>query len=80
MAKYWFGKDIQIEQFFPHGFITTKLFPASFCELGIARFIHELDSIPADVRHAVITSLRKQVAKYDIEYVVPKKLRPLVVS
>ena len=28
----------------PHGFITTKLFPASFCELGVGRFQAELFS------------------------------------
>ena len=80
MAKHWFGIDVQIEQSFPHGFITTKLFLALFCELGKARFIRELDSIPADVSLAVITSLRKKIAEYDFEYVVPEKLRPLVAS
>jgi len=78
MAMHWFGLKVQIEQSFPHGFITTKLFPASFCELGIARFIRELDSIPAEVRHDVVASLRERVGEYDIEYVVLEKLRPLV--
>src|SRR5947209_5995276 len=32
--KHYFGLDAQVEQSFPHGFITTKIFPASFCELG----------------------------------------------
>ena len=36
--KHFFGLDANVEQSFPHGFITTKLFPASFCELGIERF------------------------------------------
>jgi len=35
MARHWFGLEANIEQSFPHGFITTKLFPASFCELGV---------------------------------------------
>ena len=80
MARHWFGVEAQIEQHFPHGFVTTKLFPASFCELGIARFIHELDSIPVEVRHEVIASLRERIHDYDIEYVVPEKLRPLVAA
>jgi hypothetical protein len=80
MAMHWFGIEVQIEQSFLHGFITTKLFPASFCELGIARFLRELDAIPAEVRHDVVTSLRKRVAEYGIEYVVPEKLRPLVAA
>ena len=41
---HFFSLDVKIEQSFPHGFITTKLFPASFCELGIERFRAELQS------------------------------------
>ena len=41
--KHYFDLDAKIEQSFPHGFITTKLFPASFCELGIKRFRAEID-------------------------------------
>lgn len=33
MARHWFSLEAEIEQSFQHGFITTKLFPASFCEL-----------------------------------------------
>lgn len=32
--RHFFGFDADIEQDFQHGFITTKVFPASFCELG----------------------------------------------
>jgi hypothetical protein len=32
--RHYFGLEAEIGQSFPHGFITTKLFPASFCELG----------------------------------------------
>jgi hypothetical protein len=45
--KHYFGLDVKIEQSFPHGFITTKLFPASFCELGIERFRAELAAFPS---------------------------------
>ena len=31
---HYFGLEAEIEQSFPHGFITTKLFPASFCVLS----------------------------------------------
>jgi hypothetical protein len=77
MATHWFGVQVQIEQSFPHGFITTKLFPASFCELGIDRFIRELNSIPDDVRLQVVASIRERVNEYGIEYVLPEKLREL---
>jgi hypothetical protein len=78
MAKHWFGLDADIEQSFPHGFITTKLFPASFCELGVGRFRWDLEALPAPVRGAVIGSLRDRVAEYGIEYVLPSELRELV--
>jgi hypothetical protein len=78
MARHWFDLDAEIEQSFPHGFITTQLFPASFCELGVGRFRRELEALPAAVRGAVIGSLRDRVAKYGIEYVLPKELRGLV--
>src|ERR1035438_355061 len=48
----WDGLEAEIDQSFPHGFITTKLFPASFCELGIERFRAELLALPGSVRDA----------------------------
>jgi hypothetical protein len=80
MARHWFGLEAEIEQTFPHGFITTKLFPASFCELGVARFRLDLESLPAAVREAVVVSLHKWVAEYGIEYVLPTELRELVLA
>ncbi len=78
MARHWFGLEADIEQSFPHGFITTKLFPASFCELGVARFRRDLAALPATVREAVVSSLRDRVAAYGIEYVLPTALHELV--
>lgn len=56
ILKHYFGLEALIDQSFPHGFITTKLFPASFCELGIERFRAELLALPGTVRDAVISS------------------------
>jgi hypothetical protein len=67
-------------QTFPHGFITTKLFPASFCELGIERFKSDLYALPAQVRGTVIKSLRERVAEYGLEYVLPSTLRELTTA
>ena len=64
--RHYFGLEAEIEQSFPHGFITTKLFPASFCELGIERFRTELFGLPAIVRDAVIASLRERVAEHGL--------------
>jgi hypothetical protein len=79
MVKHWFGLDAEVDQTFPHGFITTKLFPASFCELGIQRFIQELAALPVKVRESVIASLKDRVAEHGIEYVVPEQLRILLI-
>jgi very-short-patch-repair endonuclease len=76
--KHFFGIDATVEQSFPHGFITTKLFPASFCELGIERFRAELDELPPSVREAVISSLRGRIAEHGLRYVIPGSLVDLI--
>jgi len=75
---HYFGLQAEIEQSFPHGFITTKLFPASFCELGVERFRTELLALPMSVREAVILSLRKGVAAHGLLYVLPTSLADIV--
>lgn len=70
-VRHYFGFDAEISQSFPHGFISTKLFPASFCELGLARFECELSSLPTVVREAVVRSLTDRIAEYGREWVVP---------
>jgi hypothetical protein len=77
-VQHYFGLSAAIRQTFRHGFITTKLFPASFCELGVERFTRELNTLPARVRTAVIESLQEQVKKYGLEYVLPSSLGELV--
>lgn len=72
--KHWFGIDVLIEQDFPHGFIVTKIFPASFCAMGIARFERELASLPEAVRGAVMKSLRDRAEEHGVEYVVPARV------
>jgi hypothetical protein len=75
MLKHWFGIDADIEQVFPHGFISTKIFPASFCAMGLVRFERELSSLPEPVRAAVIKSLRDRAEEHGVEYVVPDCIR-----
>jgi hypothetical protein len=50
ILEHWFNATVEIQQSFPHAFITTKIFPASFCELGIARFVSELNALPMTIR------------------------------
>ena len=75
--QHYFGISAEIKQTFPHGFISTKLFPASFCELGIERFKGELQTLPSSVRDAVLQSLEERVKDYGMEYVLPSSMRSL---
>ena len=77
-VRHYFGFEAEIEQSFPHGFITTRHFPASFCELGISRFRQELQSLPQQVKAAVVESLRERVREHGLEYVMPLPLRDLI--
>lgn len=76
--RHFFGLDAVVTQNFPHGFITTKLFPASFCEQGVNRFTRELDSLPSGVREAVVKSLYERVDEYGAECVLPSALHGLL--
>jgi hypothetical protein len=75
---HYFSLTAEIKQDFPHGFITTKIFPASFCEMGVERFGLELQNLPTGVRLAVVQSLRDRAQEHGIEYVLPTKLRHLI--
>lgn len=77
-VQHYFLMSAEIRQTFPHGFISTKLFPASFCELGIERFKHDLQALPSPVRDDVIRSLRERSEENGLEYVLPSQLRELV--
>jgi hypothetical protein len=76
--RHYFDLDAEVVQDFPHGFITTKVFPASFCELGIERFRGELERLPPEVRDAVVKSLRERSVEHGVEYVLPTTLRSLI--
>lgn len=58
--------------------VTTKFFPASFCELGVDRFRRELDDLPSGVHECVIRSLRDRATEHGVEHVVPRELRHLL--
>ena len=74
-AGYYFGLNIEIVQDFPHGFISTRIFPASFCELGVARFLRELNQLPEGVRADVLESLAARAEEHGVEDVLPAELR-----
>lgn len=75
---FYLNLQANVEQEFPHGFISTKLFPASFCELGIERFERELGELPERVREDVLDSLRDRAEEHSVEFVLPTRLRDLI--
>lgn len=76
-----FKKDKQIDQVFPHGFISNKataFLPANFNELGIKKFLNDLDRF-SFIREDIIKSLKDKILdKGDIRAVLPKSLEYLV--
>lgn len=77
-AQHYFGLPAQISQDFPHGFITTKIFPASFSEMGVSRFSRELSALPETTKNAVLSSLRDRAQEHGAEYVLPQSLRHML--
>lgn len=76
--RHYFGAEEEIVQDFHHGFITTRVFPASYCEQGIERFRRQLESLPERVRIEIVKSLKDRAAEYGHECVVPATLDHLL--
>jgi len=76
--KHYFELESQIKIDFPHGFITTRIFPASFCEMGTRIFVAQLNSLPETVRKKVVDSLLDRSLEYGKEYVLPKQLWSII--
>jgi hypothetical protein len=76
-ALHYFQIRAEVITDFPHGFITTTYYPASFCELGIMRFERELGGLPSPVADAVVSSLRDRANEHGMEYVLPSRLQYL---
>lgn len=66
---------------FPHGFISDAVvFPADFCELGVARFLTDLDRF-APIRADIIASLEQAAAaRGDWRLVYPSSVWKLLVG
>ena len=75
-AKHYFGDlfdGIHIEQDYPHGFIKSKVFPASYCALGVERFMAELHDLPYDIFVEILMNLfdRAFDEAYAPEFIIP---------
>ena len=82
-AKHYFGDlfdGIHIEQDYPHGFIKSKVFPASYCAMGVERFMAELHDLPEKEFVDVVTSLFDHAfdPAYAPEFVVPGVMADLL--
>jgi len=69
-----FNINAEIEQNFSHGFVASKIFPASYCEYGTYRFEREFNSLPRNIKQEITETLRTQILKYDFETVLPTSL------
>ena len=75
-AKHYFGDlfdGIHIEQDYPHGFIKSKTFPASYCAMGVERFMAELHDLPEKEFVEVVMNIFDHAFEkaYAPEFVVP---------
>jgi hypothetical protein len=68
--KYYFGLNLDLTTDFSHGFVTTKVFPASFCSLGLIRYNKELNNLPVSVVSQINESLAIQSERYGVRYVI----------
>ena len=78
--KHYFGfeSNYEISTKFPHGFIKTRILPASFCELGLQRWGKEYENLPTDVKSNVLESLRLKADEFGVEFVLPEYYRNIV--
>jgi len=61
VIKLLFGLDYHYNQIFPQGFIDEKAkLPADFCELGVNRFLKELEYFSV-IKKEITNSLRKKI-------------------
>ena len=75
-----YATDLSEWNSFPHGFHSRGvIFPASFCELGISRFLNDLQKFSI-VRNDIVNSLIVASAKFKPDIVVPPSLRNIVIE
>lgn len=74
-----FNINYEYNQLYPHGFIDEKaLLPADFCELGILKFIDDLNKFNY-VYDDIINSLNQKLnAIGDIDYILPPSIQYLL--
>lgn len=77
VIKELFGTEYTHIQTYPHGFVDkTAVLPADYCELGIDRFIKDLDRF-GYVRDEILNSLKNkiEIEHHDHRTIITAKLR-----
>lgn len=69
MFKELFMDDFEIETTYPHGFIATKMLPASFCGIGYKRAMHFYNAVPKRVATEILKSLEEKAKTIPEVYV-----------
>lgn len=76
-----FAENIPFQQVYEHGFVDSEaVLPADFCELGLNKFLADLQTY-AFHRQPIIESLKRKIAeKGNKNLVLPPSMQYLVVS
>ena len=79
IISYLFNIDYKFDQIYPHGFIDKKVvMPADYCEIGISRFIKDLEKF-SFIKDEIIISLKNKIALLkNQDLVLPPRLSYLV--
>jgi len=74
-----FNEELLIEQNFSHGFIDCNaVLPASYCMIGREKFLNNFRSYSNEIQIAILSSLQKQMKKYEMKYVIDEELFDLL--
>lgn len=76
-----FNRSISNSLSYPHGFIDSKaVLPCDFCELGVQRFLQDLNKY-AIIKDDIVTSLKDKVTELgNVNKVLPPSIQYLIES
>lgn len=63
LFSHLMAAPVHIEQTYPHGFIDQKaLIPADFCELGVEKFLNDLNAkFDSTIRNDILHSMKNRI-------------------
>ena len=79
VCEYVFDKRFEIEQKYPQGFNDRKAtLPADYCELGITKFLADLEIYSFHKREIILSLKNKIQEKGNIDLVLPKSIQNII--